>query len=145
MANKPSNWPAPSPPSSSNSSSEEGPTMWGLLLVCLTAPEHGQGRAPHEEAPSGSAASYVKPMHAHSPPSTPRNSPRRRLRHGIRAHPLPPAGFIKKNFCKSGLPQNHRPRPRPIKDPQVVEDLQRRIIFAGFYSLVRHGTVREII
>ncbi len=67
MANKPSNWPAPSPPSSSNSSSEEGPTMWGLLLVCLTAPEHGQGRAPHEEAPSGSAASYVKPMHAHSP------------------------------------------------------------------------------
>jgi hypothetical protein len=66
---------------------------------------------------------------------TPRKSPRRRLRHGIRAHPLPPAGFTSKNFCKSGLPQNHMLRARQIKDPQGVEDLQRRIIFAGFYSL----------
>ena len=40
--------------------------MWGLLLICLTAPEHGQGSVPHEETPSGSAASYVKPTPAHS-------------------------------------------------------------------------------
>jgi len=69
------------------------------------------------------------------PPSTQRKRPRRRLRHGIRAHPLPPAGFTDKIFCKSGLPQNDRPRPRPIKDPQGVEDLQRRIFFAEIYSL----------
>ncbi len=38
----------------------------GPSSICLTAPEHGQGMAPHEEAPSGRAASYVKPEHAHS-------------------------------------------------------------------------------
>ncbi|MGY3851519.1 hypothetical protein ACW5W8_01470 [Aeromonas aquatilis] len=61
-------------------------------------------------------------------------SPRRRLRHGIRALPLPPARRINKIFCKSGLPQNHMPRPRQIKDLGRVEDLQRRIFFSLFFS-----------
>ena len=45
-------------------------------------------------------------------PLRPTESPRARLRHGIRAHPLPPARCLAKTFCKSGLSQNHRPRPR---------------------------------
>jgi len=68
------------------------------------------------------------------PPSAPRKRPRRRLRHGIRAHPLPPARLINKNFCKSGLPQNHRARPRHIKDLRLREDLKGSKEIAGFYS-----------
>lgn len=61
--------------------------------------------------------------------------PRRPLRHGIRAHPLPPARRINKLFCKSGLPQNHRPRQRQIKDLRLGEDLKGSKEIAGFYSL----------
>lgn len=39
----------------------------GPSSIRLTAPEHGQGSVPHEETLPGSAASYVKPIHTHSP------------------------------------------------------------------------------
>jgi len=60
-------------------------------------------------------ASIIREAWARSqPPSAWRRSPPPRLRHGNRALPLPPARRIKKILCKSGLPQNHRPRPRQI-------------------------------
>lgn len=106
----------------------------GPSSICLTAPEHGQGMAPHEEAAIGQCCIIREACVRSQPPSAWRRRPPPRLHHGIRAHPLPPAGFTDKIFCKSGLPQSHRPRPRQIKDLRLDEDLKGSKEIAGFYS-----------
>lgn len=107
----------------------------GPSSICLTAPEHGQGMAPHEEAAIGQRCIIREACARSQPPSACWRRPPPRLRHGNRAHPLPPARLINKIFCKSGLPQNHRPRPRQIKDLRPIEDLKGSKEIAGFYSL----------
>ncbi|ABO89647.1 hypothetical protein ASA_1562 [Aeromonas salmonicida subsp. salmonicida A449] len=92
------------------------PHTVGPSSICLTAPKHGQGMAPHGEATIGQRCIIREASTRSQPPNTPWRRTPPCLRHGNRALPLPPARRINKIFCKSGLPQNHRPRPRQIKD-----------------------------
>ncbi|ATP10237.1 uncharacterized protein Asalp_31290 [Aeromonas salmonicida subsp. pectinolytica 34mel] len=80
----------------------------GPSSICLTVPEHGMGMAQRGIIREACTRSQ--------PPNIWRRRPSPRLRHGIHALLLPPAGCINKIFYRSGLPQNHRPRPRQIKD-----------------------------
>jgi hypothetical protein len=91
--------------------------------------------APHEEAAIGQRCIIREACARSQPPSAWRRRPPPRLRHGNRALPLPPARRINKNFCKSGLPQNHMPRPRQIKDLRLGEDLKGAKEIVVFYSL----------
>ncbi|WP_157666768.1 hypothetical protein [Aeromonas salmonicida] len=93
--------------------------------------------APHEEAAIGQRCIIREACARSQPPSVRQRRPPPHLRHGIRALPLPPAGFTGKNFCKSGLPQNHIPKPRQIKDLLLGEDLKGSKNIAKLFSYLR--------